>query len=76
MNKYHVKLFAALNMNGPRAGEFTDLEDLELNDWLQYRAEDGYKLLSIEPVTYGGGLYILASMELVEEDAEVNTTSS
>ena len=60
-NKYTVKVFGAGD-----AGEFMDPEGLDLDVWLQDRAEAGYKLLDLQPVTFSKGLFVLASMELIE----------
>ena len=68
MNLYQTKLFAAADLNGPRAGEFIDPQGIDLNDWMQGQAEYGYLLLSLQPVSYNTGLYVLVTMERAEFD--------
>ena len=69
MNQYQTKLFQAENLIGEQAGEFIDAKGrTNLNDWIQWRVEDGYILLSIQPVAFDANLYVLVTMELVELD--------
>ena len=37
---------------------------------MQWRVEDGYTLFSVQPVVYDGSLHVLATMELVEDNAD------
>ena len=69
MNRYQTKLFQAADLVGEHAGEFvSDSGRNNLNDWIQWRVEDGYILLSVQPVAFDGSLYVLATMELADLD--------
>ena len=71
MNRYETKLFEAQNLDGTHAGEFAEAKGYtDLNDWMQWRVEDGYTLFSVQPVVYDGSLHVLATMELVEDNAD------
>ena len=65
MNRYLTRLFQGANMISPDAGEFIEASGYNyLNDWIQLRVEDGYILLSVQPVAFDANLYVLVTMEL------------
>ena len=68
MNRYRTKLFEAQDLEGKHAGEFSDFDGDNIDDWMESYVEEGYTLKSIQPVAYGGSLYVLATMELVDLD--------
>ena len=68
MNLYQTRLFAAVDLKGPSAGEFRDSQGMDLNDWMEAQVTRGYSLLDLQPVAYATGLYVLATMELVDDD--------
>ena len=65
MNLYETKLFTMINLRGPNAGDFTDAEGVDVNQWMQEQVMLGYALMDLKPVAYGAVLYLLATMELV-----------
>ena len=73
MDRYQTKLFQNFNMISPDAGEFADASGFHnLNGWIQLRVEDGYTLLSVQPVAFDEHLYVLVTMELVYLDTNDN----
>ena len=69
MKRYETRLFKAQGLAGEHAGEFVDVKDeIDLDEWMQGGAEEGYALKSMQPVVYAGSLYVLATMELVDLD--------
>ena len=61
MNKYRVKLFRW------KVDDFLDLEGATIGDWLEEWVQEGYKLVSLQPVSNDGTLYTLATMELTDD---------
>ena len=69
MKRYETRLFLAQDLDGEHAGEFVDVkDDIDLDEWMQGGAEEGYALKNMQPVVYAGSLYVLATMELVDLD--------
>ena len=74
MKRYETRLFKAQDLAGEHAGEFVNVkDDIDLDEWMQGGAEEGYILLSIQPVAYDGSLYVLATMELADLDEGDNS---
>ena len=67
MNRYLTRLFEAKNLEGKEAGEFASFTGIDLDEWMEMYAEDGYRLKSIQPITYDS-LYVVVTMELVDLD--------
>ena len=66
MKRYETRLFKAQDLAGEHAGEFVDVkDDIDLDEWMQGGAEEGYALKNMQPVVYAGSLYVLATIELV-----------
>ena len=66
MERYETRLFKAQDLAGEHAGEFVDVkDDIDLDEWMQGGAEEGYALKNMQPVVYAGSLYVLATIELV-----------
>ena len=64
-NRYLTRLFETKNLEGKEAGEFASFDGTDLDEWM---ATDGYILKSIQPITYDGALYVVVTMELVDND--------
>ena len=72
MKRYETKLFKAQDLAGVHSGEFVDVkDDIDLDEWMQGGAEEGYALNSIQPVVYAGSLWVVVTMERVNvEDSD------
>ena len=67
MNRYRTRLFEAKNLEGKEAGQFASFDGIDLDEWMEAYAEDGYILKSIQPITYDS-LYVVVTMDRVGLD--------
>ena len=63
MKPYVIRLFQAIQ-EGRKTGEFIDRARLTLDDWLAAQVDDGYRVMSVQPIVHEERIHVVVTTVL------------